>query len=245
MSLVKIDCPDLDTIIKGIVEGFVFVLQKCKILENCPDPTLININQNHAKNVIVGENVFNAQCNEINFIYKINYQFSTDLINENAQSKCGISLYMYHPDCVKNDQMHFYGTNRKDIKKYIRTIVLTIKHHCTNSCRGMMLDSLTDYDGNVNCEIKCETITHNINANDLIEMMLENENDNRSLLGLPLTTHGKLVEKASNFLKEKEMNIIMFFDQNENKNIKEITDNRMVIEVERDILSHSDYELVL
>src|SRR5277367_998014 len=154
-------CIKLEDVIKGIVEGMVFIVQKSSMPDlSGSEYDMININGNKAHILKKGINEFFENKNDIR--YRVDYQFASD-DKSNDSSLCGIELYVYHP----SNLFLFYGSNDKDIKENIRDIKLNVKHYCTESCRNM-----NDYDGVISCEINCERVVHDVKPTELVVMMM-------------------------------------------------------------------------
>jgi hypothetical protein len=211
----EIESIKFDDIIKGIAEGMIFILQKNRIPKDIiHEKCMYNINGNYALNLNQGENnlVFKDNSHDVNYL--INYLFDTDDPDDKDSSKCGIKFCVYHPLFVSpgNSHMNFYASKNNDIKNNIKKIILTIKHYCNESCRNMGTNPIDDYKGISNCEINCKEIIHNVNATELVSIMIENVHDNRSYVSLSSTDHGNIIDKVVAYLKGDKKNISKFID---------------------------------
>jgi hypothetical protein len=155
--------------------------------------------------------------NKINKTNKINETNKTNKITNNSDPfdsdcHCGINIYVYLPSFLSlgNKQMRFYGSNDKDIKDYIQSVNLTIKHNCTHLCTTTSNQRSNDIDTNFNCEIICDKINHTVNGDILIEMITQNKHDYRSADCLSFTKNGQLVNDGYKYLKDNISNTLMF-----------------------------------
>lgn len=146
----------MERIIKGIVEGSCFVIQKCEYTEN---KNTICIN-GHEAHII--DKKYEQNINNINI--------TTTLVNTSMY--CPLRFYIY----MFNDKLKLFGNNTHSIIKYINNADIVITHICSKKCRNK---SNTKLNVLINC-IDIKLNVDYIDYNDILDIFTNTYIDIRS-----------------------------------------------------------------
>lgn len=185
------DDVSIDNIMKGIVEGMIFLIPDSSMM---PKGDHINVNGVTASRLKIGENTFSVNRADDSGEKLVTLK----IVLDRSPDQCKINFFVYDLDnLVKN---LFFGIPSHCVLKYLDMMELSVTHRCKSSRSNVSnqqipcddCDCVRNLQGQI---VECTKVTHTITKESLIKCVKNIYCDLRSASCVKYTKHGKLVDK--------------------------------------------------
>ena len=181
----------IDDVVKGIIEGLVFIIPET--VDMPKDNDQINVNGFTASLLKTGENVGCVKRVRDTGTKDVVFKIS---LSDESNKNCSLKFFVYNfSTIIDSNDMKVFGTPSKSIMEYIDTVIIDIKHKChgRSSSYSQTCRCVTELKG---CIIECKDVVHTVTKDILSDLVQNNLYDMRSFSCIPYTKHGSVVMRV-------------------------------------------------